>query len=279
MHIVTRFALTAGAALAALTPAIANHSWSTYHWAGDGTVELTVNRAITSQWTTALAGAVADWEKSRKLSFSTQDVTGINVKRCSPILGEILVCNAAYGQRGWLGIASIWLSDGHIVQGTTQLNDTYFNMARYNTPEWRALVACQEIAHDFGLDHQDETFTNYNLGTCMDYTSAPSGGVYNGFDYGPTNEHPNDHDYDQIITIYSHKDGASAAATNFAVREVGKPAAQPISSAPAGLSPAEWGRAVRHDAQGRPNVFEKVLGPGQKQLTHVFWAIGEGPRR
>jgi hypothetical protein len=28
----------------------------------------------------------------------------------------------------------------------------------------------------------------------------------------------------------------------------------------------------------RPTVFEKQLGPGQKQLTHVFWAIGESAR-
>ncbi len=34
---------------------------------------------------------------------------------------------------------------------------------------------CQEIGHDFGLDHQDENFNNPNLGTCMDYTNDPLG--------------------------------------------------------------------------------------------------------
>jgi hypothetical protein len=57
---------------------------------------------------------------------------------------------------------------------------------------------CQEIAHDFGLDHQDENFNNPNLGTCMDYTSDPDG--------PPSNEHPNQHDYDQLESSYSHVD-------------------------------------------------------------------------
>ena len=280
MRTTIRLALIAAACAAALTPAIANHSWGTYHWAGGGRgVDLTINKAITPAWTNALAVAVADWEKSRKLSLTAQDAAGVNRKRCSPILGEILVCNDSYGQRGWLGIASIWISGGHIIQGTTQLNDTYFDMDRYNTSAWRTMVACQEIGHDFGLDHQDETFGNFNLGTCMDYSSNPAGGVYNSFDYGPSNEHPNAHDYDQLTAMYGHNDGASAAATNFGVREVGKPAAQQASSAPAGLSPAEWGRAVRNDAQGRPNVFEKQIAPGHKVITHVLWAIGEGPQR
>lgn len=263
--------LLAASTVLAATPAMAGHAWNTYHWASDGTVELTVNQAITSQWRTPLNQGIADWEKSRKLSFTQQDVTGINLKRCSPIYGQILVCNDSYGQRGWLGIATIWLSGGHIVQGTTQLNDTYFDMPRYNTAAWRRLVACQEIAHDFGLDHQDENFSNYNLGTCMDYTSAPEGGEYNGFDYGPSNVSTNDHDYEQILAIYNHKDATSAAATDFGAREVGKPAGPRISSEPAGLSPSEWGRAIDHDAHGRPDTFEKVLAPGQKKITHVFW--------
>jgi hypothetical protein len=263
--------LLVASTILAATPAMADHSWSTYHWSSDGTVELTVNRAITAQWKTELDAGIADWEKSRKLSFTSQDVTGINTKKCNPILGQILVCNDAYGQRGWLGIASIWLSNGHIVQGTTQLNDTYFNMPRYNTAAWRRLVACQEIAHDFGLDHQDENFSNVNLGTCMDYTSAPEGGVYNGFDYGPSNVSTNRHDYEQIALIYDHDDTAAAAATNFGVRDVGKPATPRVSSEPAGLSPSEWGRAIGHDAHGRPDTFEKVLAPGQKKITHVFW--------
>jgi hypothetical protein len=278
MKPLVRVALVAGAGLAALTPAIANHSWGTYHWAIDGQrLNLVVNSSVTSQWTSYLNEAVADWEKSRKLSFTTQSSANDNLTRqlCRPIRGQIRVCNDTYGQRTWIGIATIWLSGGHIVQATTQLNDSYFNMPRYNTRAWRLAVTCQEIAHDFGLDHQDETFSNVNLGTCMDYSSNPAGGVYNGFDYGPSNEHPNDHDYEQVLTIYSHDDGFTsaigAAATDFGERQVGKAPPSAAISEPAGLGPAEWGRAIGSDGHGRPNVFEKDLGPGLKRITHVTW--------
>src|SRR5688572_31754287 len=53
--------------------------------------------------------------------------------KCRPTAGRIEVCNAAYGNNGWLGIAQIWISGAHITQGTTKLNDTYFNTDTYNT--------------------------------------------------------------------------------------------------------------------------------------------------
>ena len=54
-------------------------------------------------------------------------------------------------------------------------------------------MSCQEVGHTLGLDHEDENFNNANLGTCMGYTKSPS-----------TNQHPNKHDYDQLLSIYSH---------------------------------------------------------------------------
>jgi hypothetical protein len=276
-----RIALVAGAALLALTPASANHSWGNYHWAtmGHG-LDVTVVYSVTPKWTTYVNGAVADWEKSRKLSLTTADGDSSDLarRRCEPIPGKTRVCNAAYGQRPWVGLATIWLSGDHITQAVTQLNDSYFDTyAFYNTPAWRAFVACQEVGHDWGLDHQDENFDNYNLGTCMDYTRAPQGGVYNGFDYGPSNVHTNDHDYEQLTAIYSHNDGFTTASqgTNFGVRQVGQ---RPLSTEPAGTSPAEWGSAIRRDSLGRPNVFVKDLGAGQKKLTHVLWAVDANVR-
>jgi len=94
------------------------------------------------------------------------------------------VCNARYGNNGWLGLAQIWINGSHITQAITKLNDTYFNTATYNKPEWRNLVMCQEVGYTFGLDHQDENFDNPNLGSCMDYTSDPSGDIRGGLDRG-----------------------------------------------------------------------------------------------
>lgn len=281
MKISTRVALAATIAVGAITPASADHSWGGYHWAGDGSnLGVTVNKAITSQWTGSVGTAITDWDNSNELSLSPQTVS-VDRKRCNPIAGEVLVCNYTYGKRGWLGIATIWLSNGHISQATTKLNDSYHNNPPYNSSAWRALVSCQEIGHDWGLDHQDETFNNVNLGTCMDYTNAPAGGILNGFNYGPSNQHPNAHDYEELNIIYNHDDGftTTAAGTDFGLRQVGRPVPQKPPSEGIGDSPAEWGRAIHRDSLGRPDVFERDFGGGHKALTHVFWAIGEGPQR
>ncbi|MEO6114370.1 MAG: hypothetical protein ABIP07_08005 [Sphingomicrobium sp.] len=263
-------------AAVAVSPALASHSWGSYHWARTSdTFTLRVVDAVSGQWDDYLDEAIVDWSKSSVLDL-TRDGTGSNPKKCTAIPGKILACNALYGQRGWLGLASIWASGSHITQATTKVNDTYFNTSTYNTPAWRRMVMCQEIAHDFGLDHQDENFNNANLGSCMDYTSDPDG--------PPSNEHPNAHDLAQLQTIYAHTTDttntySASVSTNFGIRTFGGPPASPPGlSEEAGDSPAEWGRAIGTDAQGRPNLYVQDLGGGRKKFTHVFWALGEGPR-
>jgi len=275
-----RVALISGAALVALTPALATHSWGNYHWARTANpLTLKINEALTSNWEPYLQVAMNDWATSTVLDFSptTAAPSSASPKQCNPISGQVLVCNASYGQRGWLGIASIWANGDHITQGTTKLNDTYFNMARYNTDAWRQMVTCQEIGHDFGLDHQDTNFSNTNLGTCMDYTNAPGGGLYNGVNYGPSNEHPNTHDYEQLVTIYTHLDSTntakgSSAPTNFGLREVGKAPPQQSGDQGVGDTMADWGRAVAYDGKGRPDTFVRELADGRRVITHVLWA-------
>jgi hypothetical protein len=189
--------------------------------------------------------AISDWNPSRVLDLTK--VTGqAKGKNCRPTSGRIEVCNARYGSNGWLGIANIWVTGGtHITQGTTRLNDTYFEQPQYNTPAWRRLVMCQEIAHDFGLDHQDENFGNSNLGSCMDYTSDPDG--------PPSNEHPNAHDFDQLESIYAHLDSFST-----------------VGGAEGFLPDAVPSFAPAH--QVSRSTFVQDLGGGRKLVTHVFWA-------
>ncbi len=250
------------------TPAVATHSWNGYHWARKANpLVLRVNGSLTSPWPTRVNTALSDWAKSTVLDFRPTTYASVSAspKTCNPFAGQILVCNAFYGQRGWLGIASIWLSGKHITQATTKLNDTYFNMPQYNTTAWRQLVACQEIGHDFGLDHQDENFYNANLGTCMDYTTNPG-----------TNQHPNQHDYGELVIIYKHLDSTNTAilgapATNFGIREIGKPV--PQSDQGIGDTMADWGRAIRLDGKGRPDMFVRDLPDGRRIVTHVLWTL------
>ena len=234
----------------------AGHSWGKFHWSVQGMpFVLKVGDNVGSAWDPYLTTAINDWSQSPVLNL--QKVTGGTTgAACQPTLGRIEACNAAYGTTGWLGIAQIWASRNHITQALTKVNDTYFNTATYNTGAWRRLVMCQELAHDFGLDHQDERFTNPNLGSCMDYTNDPDG--------PPSNEHPNAHDYAQIEKIYGHVHSSSTIRSPAAKGAVGD------------LNhPSAWGQLVRSNAGGRVQTFERTLGPREKLVTHVFWADPE----
>lgn len=274
-----RVALLSCATLA-VGPAMANHSWGGYHWARTSNpLKLDILTSITaSKWGTSVGTAITDWKQSSVLQLNGPISSAVNPRKCTAISGKVLICNAAYGQRGWLGIATIWLSGNHITQGTTKLNDSYHDYAPYNSDAWRSLVACQEPGHNFGLAHQNEEFGPPNIGSCMDYTNQPAGGG----DFGPSNEHPDTHDYNQLASIYSHTDSTNSSATqttNFGVRIPGQAAVAPpgLNNDP-GDSPAEWGRAIATDGEGRPNLFVQDLGGGRKKVTHVFWAIGEGTK-
>ena len=237
-------ALTAGA-----TGASARHSWAGYHWARTTTpFTLKLGDNLTSVWDPYLVTSSADWTASTVLD--TTVVAGrSNVRRCPPTSGRVEVCNKAYGVNGWLGLGQVYLQGSHITAGTVMLNDTYFATS-YNTPAWRNLVMCQELGHTFGLDHQDVDNYNVPLGSCMDYSIDPE-----------PNQHPNEHDFAQLVTAYTHYDSTATVAG----------AAQAGAAAPL-LAEAQWGRAERRDQAGRPSRFLNDLGGGRAVVTFVIWA-------
>lgn len=244
------------------TVAYAIHSWGGYHWARQSNpFTLKVVDSVTSQWDTYLDTANADWSASSILDLTKEpgSIDGKDRRRCTPVAGKIRACNATYGNNGWLGLAQIWVSaDSHIAQGIAKMNDTYFNKSYYNTAPWRKLVMCQEIAHDFGLNHQDEDFYNANLGSCMDYTNDPDGGVGGAVADDPSNEHPNLHDYDQLETIYNaHLDATTLRQTALSGNHG---------------NVAEWGKSIRQDGKGKTSLYERDLGKGDKVITFVIWA-------
>ncbi|HYX90403.1 MAG TPA: hypothetical protein VE782_02480, partial [Myxococcaceae bacterium] len=217
--------------------------WGGFHWARTrNPFNLKVGDNLTSNWDPYLATTTSDWSKSTVLDMTV--VPGqSSSRRCRPTAGRVEVCNAACGNNGWLGIAQIWLSGDHIVQGTTKVNDTYFNTATYNTPAWRNLVMCQEVGHTLGLDHQDENFNNPPLGTCMDYTSDPT-----------PNQHPNQHDYDELQIIYSHLDSTTTVG-------------QSVVSAAHGIDHIPPSVAAK-----KQHAFAEDLGQGVVRITFITWA-------
>jgi hypothetical protein len=264
------FAAASLLALTALWPqqVTADHNWGKYHWPRTtNPVALDVGTNLSSNWSSHLTGAISDWNQSSVLNLRV--VSGeSDPSSCPPTFGRIEVCNANSGNTGWLGIAQIWTSRGsHIVQATSRMNDYYFNQQQYNTSAWRQLVMCQEIAHDFGLDHQDENFYNANLGTCMDYTADPDG--------PPSNEHPNQHDYDQLEAIYSHLDTGGGGGGGGGRGRMGGPPDHifplpPQANDAVSDDPRHWGLLVR--SSGLAALFERDFGNGNRVFTFVIWA-------
>jgi hypothetical protein len=255
LYVMVTFTLASLLAFAAFSSAAsANHSWGGYHWAREqNPFTLKLGDNVTSTWDSHLATASSDWSKSSVLD-TTIVAGGTSPKPCKATSGRVEVCNATYGNNGWLGLAQIWLSGKHITQGVTKMNDTYFNSAKYNTTAWRNLVMCQEVGHTFGLDHQDENFNNKNLGTCMDYTNNPS-----------TNQHPNQHDYDELEIIYEHLDGSTTVSNTNAASRM-----PPAANQGAFNSKAEWGHKVRESRDGHLELWERDLGGRAKLITWVI---------
>ena len=239
--------------------AFADHAWGNYHWARTANpFTLKLGDNLTSAWKPYLSSTSTDWNLSMILDTAVVAGGAGTAKRCRPTSGRVEVCNSTYGNTGWLGVAQIWVSGSHITQGTTKVNDTYFNTAMYNTPAWRNLVMCQEVGHTFGLNHQDENFSNVPLGTCMDYSSDPV-----------PNQHPNGHDYDELVSMYSHLDATTTVKQTSAQGNL-PPAMTDIDFA----TPAQWGKLIHSRNSGQSELYELDFGSGRRIFTFVIWAIG-----
>lgn len=228
----------------------ATHSWNNYHWArqvNPFTIKLSSN--LTSSWQPYLVNSSNDWSASSVIDTVVVQGTK-NPKTCKPTTGLVEVCNASYGNNGWLGIAQIWISGSHINQGVVKMNDSYMTRAPYNTAEEKNHVMCQEVGHTFGLGHQDES--GADLGTCMDYSMSIN------------SQHPNAHDYTMLEQIYAHLDNfttVSATTSSAAARENGDLNSQ-----------QNWGRRVFRSNNGYFEVYERSYKDGSKIVTTVTLA-------
>ena len=233
-------ALVASGTLLAL-PAQASNSWNGYHWARTANpATIKVVDSNTPDWDDNLNGAIADWSSSSVLNVTKvagDDATRTR-KQCRMVSGQIRSCNAAYGNNGWLGLASINISGSHITQGTAKMNDSYFSSPSYNETA-RQHVMCQEIGHDFGLHHQDESGADLN--TCMDYANALD------------NPKPNAHDYSQLESVYAHLDSSSTISSS-------------VETLPDAVP--SWAPATQRSR----SVYVDQLADGSELVTFVLWA-------
>jgi hypothetical protein len=95
----------------------------------------------------------------------------------------------------------------------------------------------------------------------MDYTNNPD-----------SNQHPNGHDYDELVTIYSHLDSTTTVLT------AGSELANDMPPAMNDIDlrgPGQWGKKIQQSDDGRFMLFELDFGNGNKVFTFVTWANPE----
>lgn len=257
-----------GMACAAITTeAQANHSWGGYHWART-TSQFTLklgNNLTTTNWNSRLSQASSNWNSGNS-RLLTAIVGGSTNSSCAMVRGTTQVCNGAYGNTGWLGLASINLSGSHITQGTAKMNDTFFNTTQYNNVNERQHVMCQEVAHTFGLGHTSEDGSSQN--TCMDYFSNT------GANAGSTlSTKPNAHDFAQLNSIYAHLDSTTTAFSFGETLPEASKAKVDIDD-----DPVSWGSLVRQSANGRSSEYERHNLDSSVTLTHVYWTLEAAAR-
>lgn len=260
-------------AMAAAVPgASADHSWGNYHWARTtSSFDLTVINSTTIDWDAYVGTAVGDWSDSNALNLvedTSGDTASKTRRQCRGGDGTVRICNLAYGNTGWLGVAGISLDNqSHITTGYTKLNDTYFSDPFYDTDDWKQSVTCQELGHNLGLGHQDENFNNTSLKTCMDYQNPP----------WPT---PNLHDYDQLESIYGHLDsydsyaGSDGGGGDDGGGDGGGCNAPPGKGCNKSGFAGDVGWGASLGRRGNAETFIRIDPDGTMHLTHVTWAIG-----
>jgi len=155
--------------------AYATHRWSCWKYA-NGSINI-------------YNGATGDYnaifnEEARTDSNSWHNFTDINLTAVGSAgsTDHANCFSGNYGQNGWLGIAELQRVSGcTILQGRARLNNTYLvSYSRTNKEH----VACQEVGHLWGLNHNRGSST-----TCMNDTilTAPQ---------------PNSHDQSLVNSIY-----------------------------------------------------------------------------
>ena len=163
--------------------------FSRWKSSGEG-LTLDIQNALTNDWNSYFNTAVKDWDNG------TPDALALTITyasapdpKCSPVRGIMKVCNNWYGKSGWTGLNEVYYDEnGYITYSIAKMNEDYLNGG---TDGEKQYVMCHELGHGFGLPHRDESITNVDLGTCLDYTRRPS-----------ANQHPDNVDYENLASLY-----------------------------------------------------------------------------
>lgn len=248
------------------------------HWKSDSTsttlrtiklFDNTQNTVNGNRWSTFTAGARTDFDSALTLNLLGQGPLSGDSFNCPIETKGIVVCNwpnyNGLGSTGpYAGLAEFVLiySTGHLSRGRIRLDDANSGMATFdqvclappaNTPgqcgTYAHAVACQELGHEFGLDHVAGN-------TCM-------GNGY--FADAAFQVHPNTHDYDAIGFNFGHIDGTTSAAASSAERPPSSTGAQEQGTV---INPLPIGDCSRRKVDDHIFV-ERVCGPERRHPDEI----------
>ncbi len=172
------------------------HSWSIYHWDSDSLNLGVVDKTTSSEWDGEVVASIDDW-----VVLGTP-ITAYAVER-----GRAPVTVGEGFSTQWLGLAQIWIEDGHITKGKVTLNTNLLFGGRYGSNAPRH-VLCQEIGHIWGLDHNRD-----ELDTCMnDCFNETTEADWLACLDAPLGITPNLHDTEQLNLMYDHEDSGGTSS-------------------------------------------------------------------
>jgi len=169
------------------------HSWSTHHWKNDEFPLKYENITKNPQWDSAIKNSLCLWNHLD---------TTVKIEETSSAGAKVAIEQRRSNR--WLGLAQIYLSEGHIIKGKVTMNPILLESSEYS-PEAAQHVFCQELGHVYGLDHIVGN-------TCMnDCAGTANKEEWLACLNDPANVGPNVHDEEQLNAIYSHDDSAPDA--------------------------------------------------------------------
>ena len=155
------------------TVVYAGHSWNGNHWRSDNLSPTVIDK--TSSVLFDVQAGVTEWAGLG---------TPIQPTLVGGNKGDIKVVEAF--SPFWLGLARIFVEDGHITKAEVKLNAKLLEDYGLAAADH---VLCQELGHVLGLDHSvANTCMNDDLTTLGDFPS------------------PDGHDSEELIAIYNHTD-------------------------------------------------------------------------
>lgn len=119
---------------------------TTYVWRSNlvepsnGGLHLTLRNALDDTWQQEFEDAISDWEKSPALTLDPQRVEVDH--NCNRVDGVMVVCNANFGETGWVGINENEISGDVIMSSVAKMNEFYLRNANY---DHRRYTMCHEV--------------------------------------------------------------------------------------------------------------------------------------